>query len=54
MDFTEQLAQLQGKLLKGGEPDSNTAAKSLLYDWQRGRLPYFTLPPGWEGAQKLE
>ena len=47
-DFLEKLAVLQGKLLKGGEPDLNTAAKGVLYDWQRGRLPYFTLPPGWE------
>ena len=36
-----------GKLGKGGEPDLNTAAKMVLYDWQRGKIPFFTLPPGY-------
>ena len=35
-----------GKLLKGGEADTNAAAKLVLHDFQRGRLPYFCLPPG--------
>lgn len=34
-----------GKLTKGGEPDLNTVGKMVLLDWQRGRLPFFTLPP---------
>lgn len=34
-----------GKLSRGGEPDLNTAAKMVLYDWQRGKIPFFTLPP---------
>lgn len=44
-DFLEQYGRRIGKLLKGGEPDTNAAAKLVLHDWQRGRLPYFTLPP---------
>ncbi|EOD36669.1 hypothetical protein EMIHUDRAFT_51731, partial [Emiliania huxleyi CCMP1516] len=44
-DFLEQYGRRIGKLLKGGEPDINAAAKLVLHDWQRGRLPYFTLPP---------
>ncbi|GFR50420.1 hypothetical protein Agub_g12637 [Astrephomene gubernaculifera] len=44
-DFLAQLARLSGKLLKGGEPDLNTAARMVLYDWQRGKVPFFTLPP---------
>lgn len=44
-DFLQKLARATGKLLKGGEPDLNTAAKTLLYDWQRGRIPFFTMPP---------
>lgn len=36
---------LPGKLGKGGEPDLNTAAKMVLYDWQRGKIPFFTPPP---------
>ncbi|KAG2491941.1 hypothetical protein HYH03_009674 [Edaphochlamys debaryana] len=45
-DFLTQLARLSGKLLKGGDPDLNTAARMVLYDWQRGKIPFFTLPPG--------
>jgi ribosome biogenesis GTPase A len=30
-----------------------TTAKLVLIDWQRGELPYFTLPPN-EVDQKLE
>lgn len=44
-DFLTQLARASGKLLKGGEPDLSTAAKSLLLDWQRGRIPFFVAPP---------
>lgn len=40
-----QLILRSGKLGKGGEPDLNTAAKMVLYDWQRGKIPFFTLPP---------
>mmetsp|Transcript_26598 Transcript_26598/g.79029 ORF Transcript_26598/g.79029 Transcript_26598/m.79029 type:complete len:697 (-) Transcript_26598:587-2677(-) len=45
-DFLTQIARGAGKLLKGGEPDLNTAARMVLYDWQRGKVPFFTLPPG--------
>ncbi|KAK2077926.1 Nuclear/nucleolar GTPase 2 [Prototheca wickerhamii] len=45
-DFLGQLARRAGKLTKGGEPDLNTVGKMVLLDWQRGRLPFFTLPPG--------
>ncbi|KAJ4459127.1 putative Nuclear/nucleolar GTPase 2 [Paratrimastix pyriformis] len=43
-DFLSQFARGMGRLLKGGEPDLNTAAKVMLYDWQRGKIPYFELP----------
>lgn len=45
-DFLGQLARRMGKLTKGGEPDLNTVGKMVLLDWQRGRLPFFSLPPG--------
>ncbi|KAK9837795.1 hypothetical protein WJX74_005209 [Apatococcus lobatus] len=51
-DFLDQLARGTGKLGKGGEPDLATAAKMLLYDWQRGKLPFFTLPPDYEHRPK--
>ena len=44
-DFLAQVAQMSGKMLPGGEADLNTAARMVLTDWQRGRLPYFTTPP---------
>jgi nuclear GTP-binding protein len=31
--------------MKGGEPDSNNVCKSILFDWQRGKIPYFEKPP---------
>ena len=49
-DFLDKLAMNSGKLLKGGETDVATAAKMLLYDWQRGRIPYFVPPPEIAGA----
>jgi nuclear GTP-binding protein len=44
-DFLIQLAIKNGRLLKKGEPDVRTAARMVLNDWQRGKLPYFTEPP---------
>ncbi|TYK01950.1 nuclear/nucleolar GTPase 2 [Cucumis melo var. makuwa] len=44
-DFLVQLCKLTGKLLRGGEPDLTTAAKMVLHDWQRGKLPFFVPPP---------
>ncbi|NXF27119.1 NOG2 protein, partial [Rhodinocichla rosea] len=44
-DFLEKLAARTGKLLKGGEPDMQTVSKMVLNDWQRGRIPFFVMPP---------
>ncbi|KAF4696789.1 nucleolar gtp-binding protein [Perkinsus olseni] len=44
-DFLTKIAQQMGKLRKGGEADIETAARIVLYDWQKGRIPYFELPP---------
>ena len=40
-DFLEELKRRMGKMLKGGEPDTNTAARMVLQDWQRGKIPFF-------------
>ncbi|TRY67627.1 hypothetical protein TCAL_11124 [Tigriopus californicus] len=45
-DFLKKLATKSGKLLKGGEPDLVAVSKMVLNDFQRGKLPYFKLPPG--------
>lgn len=44
-DFIVQVAERTGKLLKGGEPDVNNVCKTIIFDWQRGNIPYFTKPP---------
>lgn len=48
IDFLEQLSKKMGKLLKGAEPDINTTAKMVLNDWQRGKLPFYVPPVGFE------
>lgn len=44
-DFLDQLARKSGKLLKGGEPDTSTVAKSFLNSFLRGKVPWFIPPP---------
>ncbi|XP_032405530.1 guanine nucleotide-binding protein-like 3-like protein [Xiphophorus hellerii] len=44
-EFLALLARRQGKLRKGGLPDTDKAAKSVLMDWTGGRISYFTHPP---------
>ena len=53
-DFLDQMARKNGKLLKGGDPDKKTAAKMIIYDWQRGKIPYYTLPPADECKKDLD
>ncbi|XP_034537869.1 guanine nucleotide-binding protein-like 3-like protein [Notolabrus celidotus] len=45
LEFLSMLARRQGKLRKGGLPDTDKAAKSVLLDWTGGRISYFTHPP---------
>lgn len=47
--FLEILCRKGGRLLKGGEADIEGAAKMVLNDWIRGKLPWFTPPPYKEG-----
>ena len=43
--FLSALCKKRGRLHKGGEPDKRTAAQSLMFDLQRGKIPYFMPPP---------
>ncbi|KAH7463557.1 Guanine nucleotide-binding protein-like 3-like protein [Phytophthora ramorum] len=45
VQFLVLVAQAKGKLGKGGIPDRQAAARIVLQDWNRGKLPYFTPPP---------
>ena len=44
-DFLKQFARKSGRLLPGNQCDLNTTAKMVLHDWQRGRLPFYAIPP---------
>lgn len=46
VDFLEALARKGGRLLKGGEADMDGVAKMVLNDFLRGKIPWFTPPPG--------
>ena len=39
------MAEKTGKLLAGGAPDINNVCKTIIMDWQKGNIPYFTRPP---------
>lgn len=43
--FLNNLAQKRGKLLKGGVPDIESVARTVLQDWNSGKIPFYTLPP---------
>lgn len=44
-DFLIAVARSRGRLKKGGIPDVPGAARSILRDWNAGRIPYYTVPP---------
>ncbi|KAJ2727179.1 GTPase required for pre-60S ribosomal subunit nuclear export and maturation [Coemansia sp. Benny D115] len=44
-DFLTELANITGKLNKGGEPDLHVVSKMVINDWLRGRLPHYSAPP---------
>jgi len=50
-EFLTILGRKMGKLVRGGDADIDTAARIVLYDWQRGRIPYFTPPPDEEQGE---
>jgi nuclear GTP-binding protein len=43
--FLKALCRKRGRLRKGGEADKRTVAQSLVFDLQRGKIPYFIPPP---------
>lgn len=56
-EFLKLLARKGGRLLKGGEADVDGAAKMVLNDFVRGKIPWFTPPPvveGQEGEKGIE
>lgn len=53
-DFLAKVCKRTGKLLKKGEPDLNAVARMVFQDFQRGRLPYFNIPPNCTQKSKNE
>ncbi|KAI9656336.1 MAG: GTPase required for pre-60S ribosomal subunit nuclear export and maturation [Bathelium mastoideum] len=51
-EFLDRLARKGGKLLKQGETDVDAVAKVVLNDFIRGKIPWFTPPPGYEESKK--
>jgi nuclear GTP-binding protein len=45
MMFLAMVARTKGRVLKGGVPDKVSAARTVLRDWNSGKIPYFTVPP---------
>ncbi|SCZ92628.1 BZ3500_MvSof-1268-A1-R1_Chr5-2g08046 [Microbotryum saponariae] len=43
--FLLEVARAKGRLRKGGVPDIEGTARSILQDWVAGRIPYYTSPP---------
>ncbi|PKY00304.1 NGP1NT-domain-containing protein [Aspergillus campestris IBT 28561] len=56
IEFLTLLARKGGKLLRGAEPDLDGVAKSVINDFLRGKIPWFTPPPfnPAEKGQKIE
>ncbi|KAL3620524.1 Guanine nucleotide-binding protein-like nsn1 [Castilleja foliolosa] len=44
-EFLVNVANIRGKLKKGGIVDVEAAARIVLHDWNEGKIPYYTMPP---------
>jgi nuclear GTP-binding protein len=44
-EFMIAVARVRGRVKKGGVPDLVGAARSILRDWNAGRIPFYTIPP---------
>ncbi|MHA1617611.1 MAG: GTPase [Candidatus Njordarchaeales archaeon] len=52
LKFLEELAKKRGRLLKGGVPDVKEAARTVLRDWQTGKIVIWVRPEDYYGAKK--
>ncbi|KRZ04308.1 Guanine nucleotide-binding protein-like 3 -like protein, partial [Trichinella zimbabwensis] len=44
-EFLSLLARKMGRLKKGGIPNLKMAARKMLFDWNRGKIRYYSEPP---------
>ena len=42
-EFLQLVARRLGKIKKGGVPDIDAAARSVLQDWNAGKISYYTV-----------
>jgi len=52
MAFLETLGRKLGKLKKGGEVEIPVTARRVIHDFQRGKLPFYMLPPNWDENER--
>lgn len=45
LELLMMIALVRGKLGKGGKPDVNSAALTVVHDWNIGKIPFHTVPP---------
>ena len=45
MTFLAMVARTKGRVLKGGIPDKTMAARLVIKDWNKGKIPYYSVPP---------
>jgi len=50
-EFLHHVATKRGKIMRGGVPDVESAARVVLHDWNSGKIPYYTIPPESDFAQ---
>ncbi|BGP22154.1 nuclear GTP-binding protein [Rhodotorula toruloides] len=52
--FLLAVARAKGRLRKGGVPDLDGTARSVLRDWVAGRIAYYTAPPTKDQTERLK
>ena len=50
MGFLALVARVTGKLKKGGIPNTDAAARTVLHDWNNGKIRYYCKPPTSSGG----
>ncbi|KAL7441916.1 hypothetical protein ACHAXH_008299 [Discostella pseudostelligera] len=45
MTFLAMVARTKGRVLKGSIPDKVMAARLVIKDWNKGKIPYYSVPP---------
>eukprot|EP00584_Thalassiosira_punctigera_P005088 CAMPEP_0172535492 /NCGR_PEP_ID=MMETSP1067-20121228/7477_1 /TAXON_ID=265564 ORGANISM="Thalassiosira punctigera, Strain Tpunct2005C2" /NCGR_SAMPLE_ID=MMETSP1067 /ASSEMBLY_ACC=CAM_ASM_000444 /LENGTH=557 /DNA_ID=CAMNT_0013320427 /DNA_START=116 /DNA_END=1789 /DNA_ORIENTATION=+ len=54
MTFLAMVARTKGRVLKGGIPDKIMAARSVIKDWNKGKIPYYSVPPDDKRAMAVD